>query len=305
MSEIRRRVALSCTANPAYAFVLPITCRLWRRLGYEPIVVLVGDQAGWLKQTLAAVENGSDSIFWQPSIEGFEDSTVAQVSRLAAWMLAGSGQYILTADADMWPLSRQYFGWHTEGCKLDLYSWNAYAHEKEFKQPICYIGAMRAIWSEICLGWRDFEAAIRWMLSACGEAADGWEQWNLDETWISEAIHSWSGFSDACRARHRGILPFWTGGPGSAVVGRIDRAAWPKPGEAIPDACIDAHLPHNAWEDEPWAGCAAILAKDLPTRPAGGWPAGQAGGGEEITSWAEQYRSAWLSRMESGTPAIA
>ena len=255
--------------------------------------MLVGDQAGWLKQTLAAVENGSDSIFWQPSIEGFEDSTVAQVSRLAAWMLAGSGQYILTADADMWPLSPQYFGWHIEGCKLDLYSWNAYAHESQFKQPICYIGAMRAIWSEICLGWRDFEAAVLWMLSACGEAADSWEQWNLDEVWISEAIHSWPGFPDGCRNHPRGDDPartFWTGGPGSGVIGRIDRAAWPKPGEAIPDSCIDAHLPHNAWEDDLWAGCAAILEKYSDS---------------ETAQWAEEYRSAWLSRMESGTPAIA
>lgn len=282
-----RRVVLACDANPRYAFALPITCRLWRMIGFDPLVVLVGTKARtWPMGPDGAsyLKSGLDEWGVAP-IEGFNSSTVAQCSRLAAWTLAAPGDYVLTADVDMWPLDAGYFRSEPAAGMLDLYSWAAYNHEKQFKLPICYLGARRELWAEICGDWRSIDEGMNSILGACGYGADDWDQWNWDEQWISRQIRNWAGFPRQCWNHPRGngqSKEFWSGGPGSGVIGRIDRAAWPRLENELPSRAIDAHLPVEPWADVFWAASRAIVAKYA---------------GDELADWADEYRAAWMRAM--------
>ena len=288
-----RRVILACTANPRYAFALPIACRLWQRIGYEPIVMLVGNQIEWEGPGLAlAWSKLAKSEYWVLPIEGYNDSTVAQCARLAGWMLAMPGEYVLTADADMWPLGSAYFRKESGRGILNLFSWAAYAHEAKFKQPICYLGASRETWEQICGAWATVTEGLTSILGACGYGVNDWDQWNWDERWISRQIKVWAGFPDQCWNHPRGTgkgKEFWSGGPGSGVIGRIDRANWPTIADELPKRCIDAHLPTEPWAEQYWPSCSAILATYA---------------GDELADWADEYRAAWMA-ADSRQPAEA
>src|SRR5690606_5744916 len=99
-------------------------------------------------------EAGADVILL-PSRErstGIKDATVSQVVRLyAAAMNVSEDDYIITSDADMFPLSRDHFNQQgMEGDDVHLFYANAYAHMKDsVMYPLCYVGASVRTWRDI------------------------------------------------------------------------------------------------------------------------------------------------------------
>lgn len=112
-------VVIGCDTFHAYNFFLPFVCRLWReRIGYEPIVFLVGTPDEWGRGhsaiVLEALKSGAWRIEWMDHVPGVPSATVAQCVRHHAGALPDlepSG-ILMTSDADLLPIRREFFHQH-------------------------------------------------------------------------------------------------------------------------------------------------------------------------------------------------
>ena len=57
LQTMRKFAILASNENPTYAFYLPLTALLWRSIGYEPLVVTVGQWGTALGPVLDAFAN--------------------------------------------------------------------------------------------------------------------------------------------------------------------------------------------------------------------------------------------------------
>jgi hypothetical protein len=217
-----RKVLLSATTGQ-YAHFLPLVCHAWQRMGYSPVVQLVGGQGEWDVQRLKRIRLAGAEIFFIPRIEGINDSTVAQVSRLYGWQLRyPDDTYMLTADADMLPLGRDWFN-QGDGSAVQLYYANAY-QRRYF--PLCYIGATVEVWRDIMGSLTMAEQ----MVGDLGLEAENWTQWNYDEQLCGRKVNLWPGHPDRCQMIDR---------QGAPPNDRIDRSCWKYNGIA---GMVDAHM---------------------------------------------------------------
>lgn len=104
-------VVLSCTPNSAYDFFLPIAVRLWRRIGYEPIVVLVGPEKEWTSGHAKAAHDETLAITTLfGSIPGIPDAAVAMALRQQISALEfDDDDVILVGDVDLFPVDREFY----------------------------------------------------------------------------------------------------------------------------------------------------------------------------------------------------
>lgn len=100
-----------------YAFYLPLTVLAWQRVGFNSIVVIIGERQYWLDHPTLS--------FVLESLSGFNETVrvvfipakpenqllLSQTSRLfvANMNLVRKSDYIITSDADLWPLSASHF----------------------------------------------------------------------------------------------------------------------------------------------------------------------------------------------------
>ena len=291
-----RYVVLSSDRNPDYLFPLPMTCGLWReRCGRKPLVFLVGEEQEWLEDPPAAecLAALADPAFGDAEIEfirpadGYRTATTGQVVRLFAAQRAGlrAEDLLLTADADMWPLSRRYFDRTPEANDLLLYGGDAYAHEPAFKVPICYIEARAATWRNV-FGVKEgvgLAAAIQSCLDdGLAREAHGLEAAGAPADEVGQArFREWC-FDEVLAGRHVGAAvklgvcvgkvvqrkpSFWrNNSPGAAVHGRIDRSDWrsPLPADRLAtngdQGLIDAHLDRPGWTERNWGRYLGLLS---------------------------------------------
>jgi hypothetical protein len=240
-----RRVLFSSTLDTLYSMFLPIATEAWNACGWQPTALLIGAAHEWAERAefLLARRFGLDVIFI-PRIEGFADSTVAQVGRLFPHQLLGGrwpvadGDYVMTGDVDMIPLSATH--WATPGDGVTVWYGNAYPAEPP-RYPLCNLGATCAVWKEV-MGKETLEGCLR---GGLGANADAKTAWNYDELLAGRRIRSWSGFPGRLHVVSReGAAP---------LRDRADRVAWPT---KIRPGLVDAHLPRPA-------GPHAELIRDL------------------------------------------
>lgn len=239
-------------AHPDYAFFAPLTAEAWRRIGYESIVLMVGDftpsmhvVARMLEQTHVRMER----IYALP---GYRTSTLAQVGRVYGWAAAQADDYVIVGDVDLWPLRREWFEKHEapQGKLAILYANNP----DHF--PMCYIAGHGGTWREV-LRLGDSTATVQELahahllahLSPTTFAADAWQH---DEAWLTARIRQWPGYPERCVLCKRAEVP----GVG-ILTDRLDRAGWgPRQAQHL-----DAHLLRPGFKH--WATLRGLLA-DLP-----------------------------------------
>jgi hypothetical protein len=178
----------SSDANDVYSFFMPIVSRAWKSIGYQPVSLLHGDEAAWSsnpkdRYVLGKIRDESKTFFIDP-VPDFKVATVTQVSRLAAASISefNPEDYLLTSDADMIPLSREYFNQQDTSLPFHIFSADAYGDitqgHRPYKFPICYLGGEAKVWRRIMCIDSDFNAEVAKIVKCSGNA------WDHDENYF-------------------------------------------------------------------------------------------------------------------------
>jgi hypothetical protein len=251
---------ISADMNPDYIVYLPITAACWKKLGYECLVILVGTPQQWNRSpshrvVLESLIPWAGKIVWMPEFEGHKTHVVSQVSRIfAAGSSLPADDYLLTSDADMWPLDRAYF--HKQDASRPFHVWYSNAYEVEDgvqKYPICYLGGKVKIWREIMrLGEDDAIGRLQNELDhGLGRGASGMTAWCYDERLFGIRFREWGGAAKS----HMMIRSM-------REQGRIDRIKWKFSGSIA--GKVDAHLLRLGEGFENWRKLRALAAVVLP-----------------------------------------
>lgn len=159
MSE-RTIVALGCSPDHDYAFLLPLTAMLWRRIGFEPLALIVGrngDDKGnkmggsleWATDksahiALDAIREQNINVYSVAAADGYPYATTAQAVRQHAAALTAissigieksliyaqqmdiaDGDWLMPADTDLWPIGQKFYTRHQGSpFKAVSYYWN-------------------------------------------------------------------------------------------------------------------------------------------------------------------------------------
>jgi len=255
----RDTAVIAVDTHPWYAFYAPLTAMVWSARGWCPLVIFVGDEEVWDGDPRAQIVRDrccdvpDSRIARVDAIDGFRSATWAQVVRLFAAEIESidSSDYLLTSDADMWPLGDWVGGGRDDNKDLQIYYSNAHRTEPGARPhfPMCYLGARVSAWREIVGPSPEFT-----VVKAAGEARlDGpvhriggeeipLDVWNLDETVFGEFMLNWPGYPSRCQLIERDMTK----------VGqkRLDRAGWVELDNL--DGYADAHLPRPGSSAENW-----------------------------------------------------
>jgi len=262
-----RRAVFSATLEGDYAFYVPLTALLWRLVGGRtPTALLVGTAAEWTARrplVLGRAREIGCEIHWVDHVEGYADATVAQTARLLACQGALTSNYgvplsddttLLTADADAWPLSGEYFSRRPEPGEVLSYYGNAYHLDAEPKVPICYLDATVETWRAV-VGDRP---PAELLTAELDPTVEGMAAWCFDETWVGALL--------ADRYAERAVILEVIERHGCPPADRVDRGGWP----ANPTAAgmVDAHCLRPGHTDENWPRLRPLPAELVPGRMA-------------------------------------
>lgn len=260
----KKKVILSYTSNKDYLFYLPIVTLLWQKyVGFKPIVHLIGEINEWLTTPLdlfvvkEARKLGAE-IHFLSRIDGYRDSTIAQLSRLyAACSMKYPDSYFLTSDADMLPLSREWFNRRQEGKTLDIKCPKCGVN----KYPVCYIGASSVVWREFMNLKSDTEVSVKDQIEIqlktdLKAGGDAFTEWCYDEELLSRKIREWNGHPSSCQIIIR---------KGCPPRDRVDRSCWP---ESLGDVTkyVDCHSVRPGYSGENWDKVRRLLALKLSAK---------------------------------------
>lgn len=274
-TSVRRRFAVFGCATPDreshrsydYAFYLPLTVLAWHRIGFESIVLLIGDRQEWLNRPPLAwiVESLEQLNATTLFINADQDhrGMLSQTARIFVSNMDGyPGQdddYIVTTDADLWPLRRQHFVPRINHSLVLVHSdccgWFNLQGEAFRMLPMSNIGASASVWREILntdhIIGKDSASILNYFADIFGDslarkrATYASDAWSLDQMLITMKIDRWrkkQGPSDSTfKVSDKGFQ-------------RIDRASW-HPRRIPPsslDNYYDAHLIEKAYTVESW-----------------------------------------------------
>lgn len=202
--------------NLFYAYFIPIVSQMWKSLGYYPVTLVLGQEPEWAINTktsfvLEHIRKHS-AVVPIRRVVGIKDSTVVQISRIfASAHEFVDDDYLLTSDADMLPLDKNWFHQQNPSKQFHIFGADAYGRRRF---PICYLGATAGIWRKLMktqpIG---IDATLR---AALNPARD---DWNYDESLITEKLLGSYLYPAHCQFIDRG----W---PEGRATRRLDRAAW-------------------------------------------------------------------------------
>lgn len=311
----RTVVAVGCSRDPDYSFLLPLTCLLWRdRVGFRPIALLTRSYADWSEDprarvVLRALFDRSIDYRFVGDVPGRAEHTVAQNCRqhAAAIEEIEDDYWVMPGDADLWPLFRSHYRMH-EGTQFKAVCY--YANGDHFSSreevlgraaaglrsqtlPTCHV-AMRA------RDWRTIYALVpgdvagslentlsAWLAQRSQEDTDSaLTLWCADQQIMTEALCHQSWFPRGELDLRPGVLDTahvrFISREGHPPVDRIDRAVpgWSaKYGEFDPTWWVDAHVHRAPYSDEHWADEFPIFETLLP----------------QHAKWAREYREAYVA----------
>lgn len=253
---MKKYIVLSVNENVDYLYFLPLTCAIWQKYGWTPIVMYQG-QVTFPTATENEMRDGIDNrspkhklfdlIMDQPynamiigvsAINGYRSDTVTQVSRLyAGCLMLQEDDYLMTGDIDMLALSDY---WQPDLTKVTVYGHDltGFGHF-----PICYIGAPVKLWREFMkLEGTDYQYQIQKDLMDLPQAKDPdfYKYWFTDQDLVTARLKQYG----------TGKIDFINRGQGSYgyARGRVDRAngGWVYSQPEL----IDAHLMQQTHHSE-------------------------------------------------------
>lgn len=243
-----RRVIFSVSANPIYDFWAPLTCVIWREVTtYDPFLILIDPVEKWVSTTRGKlIMDALEDIGQEKRMpSNIPKNPRILMSKLARWYACGlgvnRGDYLLTADIDIWPLQHEWFLQTQEGgAAMDFYYANA--HENRKQHATCYIGGLARMWQEMVgMNLQDGILTFEGAMERAHEnlRLKSYEAWRSDEVYMASQIKSWTRYPKECNFIDR---------KGHPPEDRIDRSSWPSHYVMAADkkwleGKVDAHLP--------------------------------------------------------------
>ena len=287
---MKKYVVSSVNENPEYLFFAPIWCAFWKKLGYDPYILLVDKNISreLLHLISETTEKNNGIIKHLEHIDGYKTCNVSQVARLfvAAEPIFKDDDYIITDDIDKFVISKPWF--NQQDFSKDIHIFDA--DETGYTRlKIGYIGMKTRVWKEI-IGISD--ASLHDNLKQCLDAniiektaVDNYiyksqrekeldQAWNLDESILTAGVFQSKYYPDQCQMITRGANQY------GLRNGRIDRTAWKQTFiQYISTRIIDVHLHRKPYEEDFWQDVKMIMTRTFTP--------------EEI-NYFEEYRSKFI-----------
>lgn len=270
-------VTLAADVNPSFDFLLPVGGLVWRRVtGYEPLCLLAGPN--WDGPVGKVVIDQLDAFGMRYEhvgllTEPYRTSVAAQMSRQHVCCLPDlpEDDLVMTADADMQPLSGEWFNRWDDSKTVRLHFANSYN----------YLFHTTGYWTMKVKTWREVmrldtkksiaehlqERLDRWI----GRERDTLAEWYSDEHVASVHLRAWEGYPDKCYMIER------EGGP---PIDRIDRSGWPEPLSFA--GKVDAHVLRPAQNKESWGQMRHFFSNLIPDYM------------EHVDDFHKKYMEAWI-----------
>jgi GNAT superfamily N-acetyltransferase len=259
-----KRVILSSTISETYDFFLPITAWLWKnRIGYEPIIFLVGTRSEWAGGrpgvVLAELEHEGYRIEWIERIQGVPDANVSMSIRQHAAALPDldPGDILMVGDVDMLPIRREFYHQHDPSLgPVAIYHAGMYG---DTYWPAYGLSLLVSAWREVMdlspghlmdsLRKTFATGKIEELIAAQKADYKDSRLWYFDEHYPSARIRGSRFFSSLIRIQSDGSE-------------RLCRHSWP---DVIYTASyIDCHSLRPGWSVENWGRVRSVLAQVMP-----------------------------------------
>lgn len=279
LEDSLKHVVIGCDTFHAYNFFLPFVCRLWReRIGYEPIVFLIGTQDEWKfghsSLVLEALREGGWRVEWMNHVPGIPSGTVAQCVRHHAGALPdlASNDILMTSDADLFPIRRDFFHQHDPSKhEIALYYSNVYGDVNHWTN-LHMSFTIEALREVMGFETRDVRACMLKTfqyghIDELVKAKDPGGLWFFDERYPSSRIM-------ASRFYPGSVLKIPR--DGNPPKDQLSRSGpWPENYQA--DQYVDCHAHRPGWTNAYWFKVRPLIAQLMPG----------------LLGWADAYRDAF------------
>ena len=260
-----------------YTFYLPLTALAWQRIGFESIILIIGEKLEWINhpilsytlETLNALPYVT-VLFISANVENR-----AMLSQTARIFLANmddfpgvSNDHIMTTDADLWPLRKEHYyipqGMdrslilvHSKCCAPFNYVGRSYP-----MFPMSNIGASAATWRQIIntnssVLAKDSQSILKYFEFFFGkrvyrQVEYASKDWYLDQHVVSIRIDEWIRRHSSNESTYR-VSDVW--------YRRIDRRSWnPQRIQAHNfNFFFDAHLLKDGFIPKNWLTIRPLL----------------------------------------------
>jgi len=244
---MNRYAVISCDAKPDYSFPIPITAASWAHLGYGVIAYLIGDVP---RITVSVLYDIGARVLFMDADPCYPEHYTSKCIRFFAHQNAYDDDVLITGDADMLMLSKEYMDQYDESADMTMWYSNAYdGTQWEPRYPLCHIGAPASVWNDVIP-----HATVHRFLDEYAEFGEEPNGNFSDELIFKEVLKTWDGYPDRCcflkREQKNAMGPY----------GRYDRSYWRSDRTGL----IDAHTPRPAYTDEAWPTVKALIRDCMP-----------------------------------------
>lgn len=276
--HVSRRFAVFGCSTPSklthrgfdYAFYLPLNVMAWTRIGYESLVLIIGEKTEWqahpvLSYILDHLAKLPDAtvLFIPAKVEN--RMMLSQAVRIFIANMddfpGKPSDYIITTDSDLWPLKKEQFFqpeginrpltlWHSQCCPPFTFDGRSYT-----MLPMSHVGASAATWKEIVnfnssVVAKDSASILECYQQVFSERVHqpvihGSDDWYIDQKFISIRVDQWIKRQQDENCTYR---------VSDQGLSRIDRSSW-NPGSIQPSAFqnyYDTHLPLDGFKSTVW-----------------------------------------------------
>ena len=271
-----------------YAFGLPFAAVTWRRIGYDSIVMLVGDPSSCGNNTRVQIILESllsldyVVVLVLQGIPQSQSVTISQVSRLFVTSLIQDGgdpvtwenTYLVTADADIWPIAHGFFDL-PDGKDIlhgDIGPINV-GGTRVTHAPLSYVGMTTKTWISVMTksGENSMPTTPAEVIkhltsifgnSCCNNVTHGGPGWGMDQQLVSLRVHQWK---TAHQTRTNRVYVYKR----NFAVDRYDRPRWQHMTHV--EGIVDSHILKYSYRPEVWTKLRPLLALLTPDADTLSW----------------------------------
>jgi ribosomal protein S18 acetylase RimI-like enzyme len=281
VERVKKWVVLSCTPNSVYDFFLPIAVRLWRkRIGYEPVIVLVGTDEEWSSGHAAvALASTKGRIECFRPIPEVPDAAVAMALRQHVSALEfAEDDLIMIGDVDLFPVDREFYHRYDPARNpVGIYYAETYG---DAYWPAYGVSMPVRNWREVMgVAVGDFRGSVQRAFSdenvkavGLAEKIGTWDTrfWTFDERHASFRIKN---------SRFAKDVATFPSVNGKKVPHRVKL-----PSQPYSQDYVDFHCSRPGWTEENWPDLRHMLAQIMP----------------EDLRWLDQYADAYRRSIGVG-----